>query len=162
MKRFFYIFFCLLFLVTLSDYFFVLFTRTKEEQRLSNINGLYSGIKKFAMNFVVALGTLFPMKLRLKWAVKNMQAFPGGKTLIHRANDQYIGIPLTLKKEVMEDFILTEFCDTELMISAKYHDILVSSYGESYMTPRKDKPDEMHAISFETEQRMFVEKLFSK
>ncbi len=146
----------------LTNYFFVLFTRTRQEQQLSNINGLYSGVKKLAMNLIVALGSLFPMKTRLNWAVKNMQSLPGNKTLIHRANDQYIGIPLTLKKEVMDSYILTDFCDTKLMISASYHDILVSSYGESYMTPRKDKPDEMHAISFETEQRMFAEKLFNK
>ncbi len=139
----------------LTNYFFVLFTRTKEEQKHSNIHGLYKGIKKFAMNSVVFVGNLFPMKLRLKWANANMQSLGGKKQFIHRANDQFIGIPLTLKKEVMDNYILTDFCDTELMVSAKYHDILVSSYGENYMTPRKDKPDDMHKITFKAEQEGF-------
>lgn len=144
----------------LTNYFFVLFTRTKEEQQLSNIHGLYKGLKKFAMNAIVFVGNLFPMKLRLKWARANMQSFGGKKLFIHRANDQFVGIHHTLKKEVMDNYILTEFCDTELMVSAKYHDILVSSYGENYMTPRKDKPDDMHAITFKAEQEGF-ERLYN-
>ncbi len=139
----------------LTNYFFVLFTRTKEEQAFSNLHGLYKGFKKFAMNAVVAVGNLFPMQLRLKWATTNMQSLGGKKLFIHRANDQFVGIHLTLKKEVMDNYILTEFCDTKLMVSAKYHDILVSSYGEDYMTPRRDKPDDMHAVTFKVEQEGF-------
>lgn len=143
----------------LTNYFFVLFTRTKEEQTLSNLHGLYKGLGKFAMNFIVFIGSLFPMKLRLRWASANMQSFGGKKLYIHRANDQFVGIHMTLKKEIMDNYILTDFGDTELMVSANYHDILISSYGDGYMTPRKDKPTDMHAITFEAEQKGF-EKLY--
>lgn len=139
----------------LTNYFFVLFTRTKEEQTFSNLHGLYKGFKKFAMNAIVAFGNLFPMKLRLQWASANMQCLGGKKLYIHRANDQFVAIHMTLKKEVMDHYVLADFCDTKLMISAKYHDILVSSYGEDYMTPRRDKPSEMHALTFKAEQEGF-------
>ncbi len=143
-----------------SNYFFVLFTRTKEEQRLSNINGLYSGLKKFAMNAIVFFGSLFPMSFRLKLATKNMQSFPGKKKLIHRANDQYVGIHMTLRKEVMDEFTVVPFENTNLMISAKYDEILTSSYGSDYMTPRKMKPDYIHSLSLENEQKMFSENFY--
>ena len=141
----------------LGNYFFVLFTRTKEEQRLSNMHGLYSGVKKFGMNAIVALGNLFPMSFRLKLASKNMQSFLGDRTLIHRANDQYVGIHMTLPKEVMDSYTTVPFETIELMISSEYDKILTSSYGPDYMTPRQDKPAEMHAISLEAEQNKFAQ-----
>ena len=48
----------------------------------------------------------------------------------------------------MEKYILTKFEDTELMISANYHEILVSSYGNDYMTPKKVQGcEEIHDIA---------------
>ena len=42
----------------------------------------------------------------------------------------------------------TKFEDTELMISANYHEILVSSYGNDYMTPKKVQGcEEIHDIA---------------
>ncbi len=146
----------------LSNYFFVLFTRTKEEQELSNLHGLYSGAKKVAMNAIVTIGNLFPMSFRLKLAYKNMQSFPGNKTLIHRANDQYVGIHLTLPAEVMDSYITVPFESTELMITENYDAVLTSSYGSDYMTPRQDKPSEMHAISFEAEQNRYGQDFFNE
>lgn len=139
----------------LGNYFFVLFTRTKEEQQLSNIHGLYSGAKKFVMNAIVAVGNWFPLSWRLKLATANMQSFPGNKTLIHRANDQYVGIHMTLPAGVMDSFSVVPFEDIEVMIASRYHEILTVSYGPDYMTPRQDKPAEMHAISLEAERSKF-------
>lgn len=143
-------------------YFFVLFCRTKEDQRLSNIHGLYHGPKKWVMNFIVALGNLFPLPFRLKLATWSMQLFPGKRTHIHRSNDQYRAIKLTLPKEVMDSYENIDFLGQQLMVSTRWHDILVNAYGESYMTPRKDKPEEMHALAFETEQKFFIDTYFSK
>ena len=140
----------------LGNYFFVLFTRTKEEQKLSNLHGVYKGVKKFAMNAIVAVGNLFPMSFRLKLATANMQTFPGNKTLIHRANDQYVGIHMTLPAGVMDTFDIIPFeGKIDVMISSRYDEILTSSYGPTYMTPRQDKPAEMHAIALEAEQEKF-------
>ena len=140
----------------LSNYFFVLFTRTKEEQALSNRHGLYKGLKKFALNAVVWLGNLFPMSWRLKWATANMKSFPGKKTLIHRPNDQFIGIHRTLPVGVMEAFEIVPFeGKIQVMISSRYHEILVSSYGTDYMTPRKIKQEEIHELSLEAEQKRY-------
>jgi len=137
----------------LGNYFFVLFTRTREEQRRSNQNGLYSGAKKLAINAVAAAGNLFPRQLRLKLAEANMQSFPGNRSLIHRANDQYIGISMTLPAGVMDNYKLVPFERTELMISARYDEILTSSYGADYMIPRQDKPAQMHAVCLAAEQK---------
>lgn len=140
----------------LSNYFFVLFTRTKEEQQMSNLHGLYSGVKKFVMNAVVAVGNLFPMGWRLKLATANMQSFPGNRTLIHRANDQYVGIHKTTPTYTMETYEIIPFMGIEVMITKNYHEILASCYGPNYMTPRQDKPAEMHAIALEAEQEKFA------
>lgn len=140
----------------LSNYFFVLFTRTKEEQQMSNLHGLYSGVKKFVMNAVVAVGNLFPMGWRLKLATANMQSFPGNRTLIHRANDQYVGIHMTLPVGVMDTFEIVPFENIEVMIAARYDEILTVSYGPDYMTPRQDKPAEMHEITLKAEQDKFA------
>lgn len=140
----------------LGNYFFVLFTRTKEEQQLSNIHGLYTGVKKFAMNAIVTVGNLFPMQWRLKMATANMQSFPGNRTLIHRANDQYVGIHKTTPAYTMETYQIIPFLGIEVMITKNYHEILASCYGPSYMTPREDKPAEMHAMALKVEQDKFA------
>ena len=138
--------------------FFILFTRTKQQQELSNIHGLYAGWKKVLMNLLVAVGNIFPMSWRLKMAHRQMQSFPGRKTLLHRANDQRVGIGMILPKEIMDEFILVPFGGTaELMISARYGTILTSSYGADYMTPRRDKPEEIHAMSLEMERKSFAQ-----
>lgn len=140
----------------LGNYFYVLFSRTKEEQQLSNIHGLYSGVKKFAMNAIVAVGNLFPLRWRLKMATANMQRFPGDKSLIHRANDQYVGIHKTTPSYTMETYEIIPFLGIEVMITTHFHEILASCYGPDYMTPRADKPAEMHAIALEAEQEKFA------
>ena len=134
-----------------------MFTRTKEEQALSNRHGLYKGLKKFILNAVVWLGNLFPMSWRLKRATANLQRFPGNRTLIHRANDQYVGIHMTLPAGVMDTFEIIPFeGKIEVMISARYDEILTVSYGADYMTPRKLKQEEIHELSLEAEQEKFA------
>ena len=60
----------------------------------------------------------------------------GHKTLIHRSNDQYIGNIKILPADVMSEYTQVPFEDTHLMVSARYHEILVNAYGPDYMTPR--------------------------
>ena len=68
--------------------------------------------------------------------------------MIHRSNDQYGGVKLILPKEVMSEYILVPFENTELMVTKKYHELLVSTYGEDYMTPKRfdDIEFEAHQI----------------
>ena len=145
----------------LGNYFYVLFTRTKEEQKLSNIHGLYSGVKKFGMNAIVAIGNLFPHSLRLKMATANMQRFPGNRTLIHRANDQFVGIYKTTPSYTMATYENIPFLGIEVMITTHYHEILESCYGPDYMIPREDKSAEIHALALEAEQERFAQGFLS-
>ena len=108
------------------------------------------------MNAITAFGNLFPLRFRLKLAENNMQSFPGKRTMIHRANDQYVGIHKTTPAYTMEQYEYISFLGTEVMITKHYHEILASCYGPNYMTPRKDKPSEMHAISLNAEQQRYA------
>ena len=63
---------------------------------------------------------------------------------------------MTLPAGVMDAFEIVPFETTEVMIASRYHEILTTSYGPDYMTPRQDKHAEMHAISLESEQERFA------
>lgn len=136
----------------LGTNFFILATRTLDEQKMSNQNGLYKGMAKYVMNIVVYASQILPFSFRLKQAKWFMTKFPGNKTLVHRSNDTRVGSALILPASINDKYMLIDFCGVELMIVKDYHTVLTSSYGSSYMTPRKDKPDAMHAITLKKEQ----------
>jgi lipopolysaccharide cholinephosphotransferase len=81
------------------------------------------------------MGKFFPGKLKLRWHNQISQMFTGSKSYIHRSNDTYIPVGIILPKEYMDEYIYVDFEDTKLMVSKKYHEILVSCYGTDYMTP---------------------------
>lgn len=62
--------------------------------------------------------------------------------------DQYAAIGLILPKETMMSYQIVSYENTEIMISVNYHEILVSSYGEDYMTPKyvKTNEEDVHAL----------------
>lgn len=103
-------------------------------------------LKYAAYYTAFAFGRLFPMSLKqkvYKWFCKN--CFCGDRRYIHRGNDQYSGVKLILPREWMSEFMLVPFEDTELMVTKNYHGVLVSSYGEDYMTPKKMDTQQMKA-----------------
>ena len=83
------------------------------------------------------MGKLFPLKQKLLWADSFSRKLCGSKLLINRSNDLYAGMIIILPKEVMMSYEDREFENTTLMVSASWHDILSSSYGEDYMTPKQ-------------------------
>lgn len=98
----------------------------------------YSKIKQVGFYSAYCLGRLFPLEQKLKfydWFSQN--AFCGNKTMIHRSNDQYCSAKIVLPKECMSEYMLATFEDTELMVTKNYHEVLMSSYGEDYMTPTR-------------------------
>lgn len=98
----------------------------------------YSKIKQIGYYTAYYLGRLLPFAQKLKLfdrVCRNL--FCGNKTMIHRSNDKYCGMKLVLPKEWMSEYILAPFEDTELMVTKNYHEVLVSSYGEDYMTPKR-------------------------
>lgn len=108
------------------------------------------GIIKYILFYIAYIfGRLFPNSWKLHWLVNfSKRWFCGKRTLIHRSNDQYGGVKLILPKEVMSEYILVPFEDTELMVTKSYHEVLVSTYGDDYMTPKRfdDYEFEAHRI----------------
>lgn len=101
--------------------------------------------------FFVKIGNSVNRSTLLAVANLIMQSFQGNKTLIHRSNDTVKGMPIVLPESVMNSYTMVQFEDTELMITTSWHEILVSSYGEDYMTPKKTKMDDCHDAFIESE-----------
>ncbi len=142
--------------------FYILWTRTRDEQELSNKHGLYRGIKKLIMNALVGFAQLFPYRHRIGKARRFMTKYPGNKSLVHRSNDTRVGSSLILPANINDAYTSISFEGIELMILEDYNTVLTSSYGSSYMVPRKDKPDRMHEISFRKEQKDIEQLILAK
>lgn len=102
----------------------------------------FPGWMRILYDLVYLLGQPFPRVWRIKlanWFAKN--SFCGKGQLVHRSNDQYIGIGLILPALIVERYQMVEFEKTELMVFEDYRTVLISSYGENYMIPRKYSDD---------------------
>lgn len=117
--------------------------------------GEYSGFKYALIYGVYLMGKLFPIKQKYRIAEKVRLSSPGKRAYIHRSNDRFIGIGFVYPKEVMEDYQLMPFEDTELMITTRYEDILIPSYGD-YMHPVRDNTDQSDVHSLAREMLPFV------
>lgn len=123
--------------------FFIMFTRPQETMCIIKAKGKCKGWKYWVYDMISKFGSLFPYMSRMNLMKRFCRnCLTGHKILIHRGLDQYAAIGLILPKETMQSFQIVPFESTELMISSLYHEILVSSYGEDYMTPKYVKPNE--------------------
>lgn len=132
--------------------FFILTTRSLEDQKMSNMNGLYKGMNKVLMNLLVHGSQIIPFKTRIKHAKRFMKSFPGNRKYVHRSNDTRVGSSMIIPASINDQYETIDFLGKELMIISDYDTLLRSSYGSNYMTPKKDKPDKMHAITLKKEQ----------
>ncbi len=116
--------------------FFLAFTKTKESMGLSH----RTGAKAVLVNLGYQLGRLFPVKFKAKlmnaWG---KHALRGRHTLIHRSNDLYAdnGLFVILPTQTMAEYTRVPFEDAELMVTKSWHEVLTSSYGADYMTPKR-------------------------
>lgn len=115
------------------------FTRDLFDLKITKARGKYRGVKFFLICTVTAFGCLFPQKIKNLLSDKIMRMFYGDKKLLHRSNDQYIGMIKPMPNYVMNDFKYIEFENIKLQISNYYHEILVNCYGDDYMIPKEDK-----------------------
>lgn len=111
--------------------------RSSEEMKLTKVHGLYTGWKYAIIYLLHLFGKLFPYNFKKKIIQMAYKSFPGNKQLIHRSNDQYIGMVIFLPSSCMSNYQMTPFEDTELMITTQYDLILKTTYGDDYMTPKK-------------------------
>ena len=141
---------------------FILTTRRLSDQKMSNKNGLYKGFSKIAINTIVFLSQVIPYRTRLNQARWFMKKFPGEKESVHRSNDTRVGSSLILPAGINDQYEMVDFEGVELMIVKDFETVLTSSYGSDYMTPRKDKPDEMHSIMLDREQKEIEQIILSR
>lgn len=87
--------------------------------------------------FCVKVGKAVDRNKLLNIANMIMKSCKGDKSLIHRSNDTVAGMPMILPSYVMSSYTNIKFEDTELMITKYWNEVLLSSYGKDYMTPRK-------------------------
>ena len=109
-------------------------------QETISINRRYSGYNKYLLflrEIVYYVGKLFP-KAAIKGARAwiSEHAFAGNRTLKHRSNDRYKELDKIIPSDWTSEYIDIQFEDELFMISKDYHRILVSCYGEDYMTPK--------------------------
>lgn len=112
-------------------------------------HGEYKGWKFVIISILYHVGQLFPLKFKLtvaNYLFKNL--FNGSRKLIYRSNDQYKGLLMLYPVEIMEELELIDFENIKVPVSKYYHEILIKSYGDNYMTPKKsdEKAEKAHQI----------------
>lgn len=124
--------------IVLEDIFM---TFNKNDKNLATTKVKWSYPKYLFIKFVSLIGKLLP-----KSYVKNTLAHIREKSLcgdrhyVHRSNDHHKGRLEIHPISILEDYMYVDFEDTKLMVSKEYERILIASYGEDYMIPKK--PDE--------------------
>ena len=112
--------------------------KSKELIEITRVKKKYSSLKLSLFYIAYLLGRLFPASWKYFWFDSfSAKCFCGNHQFIHRSNDQYCGVGLVFPKEYISEYEVARFEDTEFMITANAHEILLSSYGEDYMTPKK-------------------------
>lgn len=125
------------------------FAKNEVSMQQFRINGRATGVKKVIYEMIYLVGKSIQQKKKVKIIDDfERKAFKGKKIYIHRSNDQLFAMKMIIKAEYMTKYILTPFEDTELMVSSNFHEILVSSYGKDYMTPKRTQDNEkIHDIA---------------
>lgn len=125
--------------------------KNRETMYLTKKRGTYKGVKYAIIYCGYLFGKLFSEERKRKMAENIRQGTAGNRKLIHRSNDRFIGIGFVYPKEVMSEYMNLPFEDSELMITTRYDDILIPSYGD-YMTAVRDETaeSEVHDSARET------------
>lgn len=99
----------------------------------------YGKGKRIAFKTVYWCGKLLPANVKSKLYDKvSRTMWLGNCTLFVRSNDQYKGRQKVFPVQWLNHYEYIPFSTTEFAVSTHYHDLLVSFYGEDYMTPVKD------------------------
>lgn len=118
-------------------------SKTSEDWEITKTRVNYSK-REYRLYYISCLvGRIVPVKWKrclLNFFYKNMLC--GNKKMIHRGNDRFTGMVEVLPAHVMKQYMLVPFENIKLMISRDYKDMLVSMYGEDYLTPKKYAEDE--------------------
>ena len=114
-------------------------------------------LSMLAFKMAYLLGKPFSYERKYRWYNRFCEKrLCGSGKYIHRSNDQLRGLKLRIPSEYLMEYIDVPFADTKLMVTKDYHQILLSSYGESYMTPVQDEANDTMHVHF---KRAFLENL---
>ena len=121
--------------------------RDKNTVRLSNVSEYGFG-KRIAFKIMFLFGQFVPKTITSGcYAFISQKCFLGDKSYMFRSNDQLIGRKKVFPAEWMELYEDVPFSSIKLSVAKKYHELLVASYGENYMTPIRDNRNhDVHEI----------------
>ncbi|MCD8122922.1 MAG: LicD family protein [Clostridiales bacterium] len=115
----------------------------------------YGLFYKLAVGGLSLVGRLIPMKTL--FALQHAVAVKDGKgksPLLYYSNYQPDYLYVTLRKEWCDDITDLKFCDTKLMASRHWHDVLTWIYGDYMTLPPKEKRVPSHStIEIEVDGR---------
>lgn len=112
--------------------------RDKNSIRLSDF-AKYGVGKRFAFRLMYWCGKLLTKKAKIRLYGKVSRDFwVGDRSLSVRSNDQYKGRQKVFSAQWMHMYTDISFADRVFAVSRNYHEMLVSFYGEDYMTPVKE------------------------
>lgn len=112
--------------------------RDKHTVALSNFSRYGLG-KRLAFRAAYWCGKLFTSRFKSRLHSKiSRDLWTGNRTTCLRSNDQYQGRILVFPARWLDSFQDMPFGNATFSVTTHYHEVLVSIYGEDYMTPRKD------------------------
>lgn len=112
--------------------------RDKHTVALSDFSKYGLG-KRLAFKAAYWCGKLFTSRFKGKLHKKvSRDLWTGNRTMCVRSNDQLKGRVLVFPVQWLDSFQDMPFGDAVFSVTTYYHDVLVSIYGEDYMTPVKD------------------------
>lgn len=113
-------------------------SRNKHTIALSDLSKYGLG-KRLAFKAAYWCGKLFTPRFKGKLYEKvSCDLWTGDRTTCVRSNDQLKGRVLVFPAKWLDSFQDVPFLNAMFSVTTHYHDVLVSIYGEDYMTPRKD------------------------
>lgn len=108
--------------------------------------GKYSLFHKLAVGGMSAVGRLVPMKLLFRLqrlvALKDRR---GRSELRYYSNYQPDFLYVTLQRKWCDEIVDVDFCDTKLMASKHWHEVLTWIYGDYMTLPPKEKRVPSHS-----------------
>ncbi|MBQ4641758.1 MAG: LicD family protein [Oscillospiraceae bacterium] len=112
--------------------------RDKNSIQLSDFSK-YSISKQIIFKMAYYCGKVLPLRSKV-WLYQKISRdiCTGDKSVYIRSNDQYKGRQKVFPAQWLDGYQYIPFAETEFAVSSHNHELLVSFYGENYMTPIKD------------------------
>lgn len=115
--------------------------RTLQGMMKKDVDYSTYGLKgKILVGTTQALGKLLTDNMKRSLLSKIQTGFAQGKKeYIHKSNDSYKGCGEIFDKGYMDEYTEIELEGREYMVSKRYREELITSYGADYMTPPAEK-----------------------